>query len=258
MILSVNQLTVFLLICARLSGIFIMAPFFNSRSIPSLGKAALIIWISTVLWFVVPVAPQNIPLTPTHFLLALLAEVTVGFLLGFICNIIFMAVQSAGELMDMQMGLSVAQTFDPTFGAQVTIVGRFVFYAALTTFLIVNGHHFLLSVFHQSFRMLPLGGLPNFATPKLTLQLIELGKVFFTIALQLAGPIILLIFLSDFAFGIVSRVAPQVNVFMLGFQVKPALGIIGILFTLPLLVKHIANLLEKMGEEMLKLLVFLR
>jgi flagellar biosynthesis protein FliR len=75
---------------------------------------------------------------------------------------------------------------------------------------------------------------------------------------MLAVPAVLFIFLSDFCFGIVSRVAPQVNVFMLGFQVKPCLGLIAILLSLPLVIKYINNLLAVAGEQLLRLLIILR
>ena len=258
MILTQLQLTIFLLIFARIAGLFIMAPAFSARSIPSLGKAALITWISIVLWFVAPVDLKAIPATSLGFMIALASEVAVGFILGFICNMIFVAVQAAGELVDVQMGLSVAQSFDPIFGSTVTIIGKMFFYVALTMFFIINGHHLLLSIIHQSFRLLPLGVVPNFASPRLVMDIIDMGKTFWMIAMQLSGPLLLLIFLSDFTFGIVSRVAPQVNVFMLGFQVKPSLGLLGLLFALPLFVKYVTNLLGVMGEEMLKFMAILR
>jgi len=258
MIISEGQLFVFILVLARISGVFTMAPVFSTRSFPGIAKTAFAIWISFVLWFVIPVNPNLIPKTLADFFVCMLAEVATGFLIGFVCNIIFIGVQAAGEIIDIQMGLSVAQAFDPVFGSSVSIVGRLFFYATLTTFFAINGHHLLLSVLHQSFSLLPLGTIPNLTSPKLVVQLMELGKTFWTIAIQLAGPILLIIFLSDFAFGIVSRVAPQVNVFSLGFQVKPMLGLIGILFCLPILVAHISSLLELMGEEMLKLMVALR
>lgn len=258
MIISDLQLTVFFLIFARIAGLFIMAPAFNARTFPTLGKAALVTWFSIVLWFVSPIDLKMIPSSTLGLMIALASEVAIGFVLGFICNMIFLAVQAAGEMVDVQMGLSVAQSFDPVFGSSITIIGKMFFYIALTMFFIVNGHHLLLSILHQSFRLLPLGAVPNFASGKLVLDLLELGKTFWMIALQLSGPILLLIFLSDFTFGIVSRVAPQVNVFMLGFQVKPSLGLLGLLFALPLFVSYLTNLLGVMGEEMLKFMAIMR
>jgi len=258
MIITAAQIEVFLLIFARIIGIFIAAPLFSTRTFPATTKVAFAIWLAAVLWYVTPFKLGSLPTSLTGLVMALTFEVLIGYLLGFVCNIIFLAIQAAGEMIDMQMGLSVANSFDPIFGATISVVGRFMITTALTIFVLADGHHLVLSALHQSFRAIPPAHLPNISSPMLTQQLMELGKTFWTIALQLAGPIILIIFLSDFAFGIVSRVAPQVNVFMLGFQVKPALGLVGVLFTLPLLVKHMANLLGVMSEEMLKLLMAIK
>jgi flagellar biosynthetic protein FliR len=253
MIFSYNQLTVFLLIIARIIGVLIEAPIFNSRSFPAFAKVALAIWIAIVLWFVTPVSPQ-LPSTIPLILLALIFEVALGFTIGFIINIIFIAVQSAGEIMDMQMGLSVATALDPIFGAVISIIGRICFYTAMIMFLIMNGHHLVLSGFHQSFSAIPAGQFANFSSPNFALQMIALGSGLWLTAIKLSAPIVLLVFLSDFSFGIVSRVAPQVNVFMLGFQVKPSLGLIGFIFILPFIVKYISHLLETMTAQLILLI----
>lgn len=207
------------------------------------------VWLSIILWFVTPVY-QSFPATLFGFLLALVFEVAVGFLIGFVCNLIFIAVQSAGEIMDLQMGLSVATALDPVFGSVISIIGKLTFFTALIVFVTADGHHLIFSAFHQSFTALPVGKLANFSSPHLATQLIGLGSLLFATAIKLAAPAILIIFLSDFSFGIVSRVAPQVNVFMLGFQVKPSLGLLGFLISLPFIIKYINKLLEVMLQQL--------
>jgi flagellar biosynthetic protein FliR len=178
--------------------------------------------------------------------------------IGFVCNFLFIAIQSAGELIDMQMGLSVATTLDPIFGAVISIVGRLTFFVALIIFFTLNGHHLILSAFHQSFTTIPAGKIADFTSYNLVNQIIALGTALWTTAVKLAGPVLLLIFISDFTFGIVSRVAPQVNVFMLGFQVKPLLGLFGISLMLPLVVRYISNLVEIIGEQIVQLLMIIK
>ncbi len=258
MIIALPQIEVFLFILARILGIFLQAPVFNSRAFPALAKTALAVWITTVLWYVTPVNVAAIPQNFIMFIFCLASEVTIGFLIGFTCNIIFLGIQGAGELMDLQMGLSVSQAFDPVFGASISIVGRLLFFISLIVFLLFNGHHLLFTILQQSFRMLPTPAIINLSSPALVSELIIMGQMLWTTSIQLAGPIILIIFLSDFAFGIVSRVAPQVNVFMLGFQVKPALGLAALLFILPLFIKHVGSLLGTAAEEVIKLLVALK
>lgn len=257
MIISLEQLEVFLLIAARIGGIFIRAPVLSMRPIPSWIKTAICLWIAAVLWFVVPL-PRALPPNNFTLIMALINEVLIGFLIGFICSLIFEAIRAAGSIMDLQMGLSIATLMSPLTGGLVSIIGQFAFIIGMIMFFILDAHHMILAAFHQSFRMLPLGMPINLFSDKLAIQILELGGALWTTALQIAIPVILLIFLSDFTFGIVSRVAPQVNVFMLGFQVKPSLGLIGIILILPLFIRQIAFLFAKMGEEMLRLFLALK
>ncbi|MBU1026426.1 MAG: flagellar biosynthetic protein FliR [Candidatus Margulisbacteria bacterium] len=252
MIISVEQLVVFLLIVGRIAGIFIQAPIFNSRSFPFLAKTSIAVWSAIVLWFVTPIH-QPLPQTFSAFVLAMIFEVVIGFIIGFVCNIIFIAIQSAGEIMDMQMGLSVATALDPVFGSVISVVGRLAFFFALMVFIGANGHHLILSGLHQSFTALPVGKIANISSPNLVVQMISLGSALWATAITVAIPVVLLIFISDFTFGIVSRVAPQVNVFMLGFQVKPSLGIFGLMMLLPFLLKYINHLVEFMAEQLILL-----
>lgn len=247
----------FLLMLARVMGILLQAPLFNSRSIAGFIKVGMAIWVTAVLWFVTPIT-TNLPISLADFMIRIISEAAIGFLIGLICNILFLGLQAAGEIMDMQMGLSVATALDPVFGAVISVVGRFIFMTALFIFLILNGHHLVLATLQQSFTMIPAGQLVNFTSPQLAFEMIELGKMLWLTAIRIAGPIILLIFLSDFSFGIVSRVAPQVNVFMLGFQVKPSLGLLGILFTAPLFVNQVSKLMETMAEKMLAVLMYIK
>jgi flagellar biosynthesis protein FliR len=254
MILSLAQIQVFFFIIARIGGVFIQAPVFSSRSFSAPAKVAFCVWVALVLWFVTPVT-NSMPTSVLGFILVLIAEVAFGFAIGFIANIMFMAIQAAGEMIDMQMGLSVASALDPIFGAVISIIGRLVFFVALIVFLEFDGHHLVLSAFHQSFTALPAGQVGNFTSYNLVSQMTGLGGALWLTAIKLAIPAILLIFLADFTFGIVSRVAPQVNVFMLGFQVKPVLGLFAISLTFPFLVRYVGNMVGTIGQEMLKLIM---
>jgi len=248
--ISLELIAVFFLILGRILGVFLQAPILNSRSFPVFAKTALAIWITIVLLFVTPIT-TSIPSTFLAFIIALVFEVAVGFTIGFVCNVIFLGIQAAGEIIDMQMGLSVATALDPTFGAVISVVGRITFFLAMIIFLAVNGHHLVLSALHQSFTALPAGKMANFASPNLIILLISLGSQLWLTAIKLAAPCVLLIFISDFTFGIVSRIAPQVNVFMLGFQVKPSLGLFGISLTLPFIVQYIIKTIGYMAEKLI-------
>jgi len=244
-----------MLILARVAGLFIDAPVLSAKSIPSTVKTALAIWLTTVLWFVVPV--RALPDSMTTFTLALLVEIFIGYIIGFVASIVLLSAQAAGDILDMQMGLSVANVLSPTTGAMTSITGTFMFLIALVVFLLVDGHHMVFAALHQSFVAIPIISFIDFSKPNLLLQMIDLLRFFWIATIQLCAPMLLLIFLSDFSFGIVSRVAPQVNVFMLGFQVKPSLGLLGLMMISPLLINHMMTLIGLTGNEIARAIVVL-
>lgn len=257
LILSVVQLEIFFLILARIAGVFIQAPIFSSRSFEAPAKIAFAVWLALVLWFVTPVS-SVLPTTLIGFVINMIAEVALGFAMGFISNMIFIAIQGAGEIIDLQMGLSVASALDPIFGAVISIIGRLAFFVALIVFLAFDGHHLILSALHQSFSIIPAGKIANFTAYNLVNLLADIGTMFWMTAIKLAVPAVLLIFLADFTFGIVSRVAPQVNVFMLGFQVKPLLGLFTILLILPFWISYIGKTVETIGGKLIQLLMIIK
>jgi flagellar biosynthesis protein FliR len=255
MIIGFEQVEIYLLILARVAGLFIEAPVFSARSVPSFVKICTAMWLAAVLWFIVPV--KYLPDNMITLMFALILEVLVGYIIGFISGIVLQSAQAAGDILDIQMGLSVASLLSPTTGAQTSITGAFLYLVALLTFFIVNGHHLLISALYHSYTGIPLISFIDFSRPNLLLHLLGLLGFFWISAIQLCAPILLLIFLIDFSFGIVSRVAPQVNVFMLGFQVKPTVGIFGLMLISPLLISHIVLLIGSTTNEIAKTITIL-
>ena len=255
MLISQVQVTVYLLILARTLGLITSAPVLSSRNIPGSAKIALASWTALTLWFVVPVA-SHLPLTGAALITALAGELFIGLFLGFVGSVFLISIQSAGEMIDVQMGLSVANVFDPSFGTQISIIGRLLFLTGIFFFLSLNGHHALLSVLYNSFDLLPVSALPHIkaAYPEF---LGTLGQTLWRISIQLAIPALVMLLLVDFAFGIISRVAPQVNVFMLGFQVKPTVGLLALLFMLPFFAPFFKSTFLNMSELLTRAILLL-
>lgn len=251
MIITIAHVTTFFLIAARLIGLIFWAPFFSDRQIFAMAKVALVFWTASLLIFVVPL-PANLPDTNLAFLLALLMEYFIGMLLGFTSSIMVTAIEFAGSLMDTQAGLSVASMLDPSTGRNAALFERLLKNVAILIFIVIDGHHMILSVFQQSFQVLPVGAPIHITEPMRFLM--SLGKEIFRIGVQLAAPIILVVFLVDFAFGLLNRVAEQINVFQLGFQIKPTVSLIIILAITPALVYSILNIMEGIMEQLLELI----
>ncbi len=253
MILTYYHLTVFFLIFSRFIGMILVAPFFTMKSIISIGKITFTFWVSILVMFVVSL-PQELPTTMMAFLLAILVELAVGLIIGFTANMIMTSIEFAGTLMDTQAGLSSASVLDPTSGKNAALLELFMKYIAILLFLLMNGHHMVISAVFESFSIIPLGKPVDFS--KGSQYLLTIGTEIFIIGLKLASPIILVIFIVDFCFGILNKVAEQVNVFQLGFQVKPTVSIIVFLGISPGFILVLIGIIEKVMEYLIKMLGF--
>ncbi len=251
MFVSPAQLLVFFLILARIIGLFTTAPILSDRAIPQMFKLSLAIWITIIFSFVIHVPVLSLS-NNLQIGLALIGEFFIGFTMGFITRIIFVGVQMAGSLMDMQMGLSAAASFDPSSGGQTTIMERLMFYFTIALIFIFNAHHLFFVAIFESFKVIPLVKVVEFQGLYSQLGLLS-SKIFLT-ALSLSMPLLVIIFILDFSLGLLARLAPQVNVFNLGFQIKPMLGLWIFVFTLPMLSSEVNSLVSDMMNEVYKLL----
>jgi flagellar biosynthetic protein FliR len=194
----------------------LIAPPFNSRLIPTPVKALLSVGLA------LPMAPyltNRLPSAETPDILAsAMLQFFIGAALGFITLLLFSAVQAAGDLLDVFGGFTLAQAYDPLSMAQSSIFGRFYNLVAVTLLFASQGHELILRGFLQTYRTLPLNA--SFSMGTLNELLIKGVGEMFVAALQIAGPLIAVLFLTDVAFGLLNRVAPALNAFQLGFPAK--------------------------------------
>lgn len=255
MIITLAQLTTFFLIFARIAGLFLYAPIFDSKEIMALGKISLIFWLSGLIIFVVPL-PKVLPDTPIIFALALVTEVLIGAAIGFTTQLILIGIQFAGTLMDTQAGLSAASILDPYSGQSVTILSKLMRWVAVIIFINFNGHHMLLSAIYQSFKLIPVASPVKMDQAMKLLS--SLGTNIFAIALQFSVSILLIVFLIDFCFGMLNKIAPQVNVFALAMQVKPTISFFILMIIMPGLIDKIGEIMKDVTEILLQLLMVMK
>ncbi len=213
---GIGNLIAILLGAVRVGAWMIVSPPFNSRMVPARVKALLSVALA------LPVADQlrgTLPDLSTGALIATAAEqVVVGAALGFVTLLFFAAIQAAGDMLDLFGGFSLAQAYDPLSQSQNSVFGRFYNLLAVTLLFATEGHLMVLRGFLQSFETLPIDG-------DLSIQAVNrfltagVGD-FFLAALQIAGPLIAVLFLTDMAFGLLNRAAPALNAFGLGFPAK--------------------------------------
>lgn len=228
-----------------------LSPPFNTRGIPAPVKALLSVAIA------VPVTPRLAPHVPTSLttpaLLANLVEqATIGASLGFLTALLFAAVQAAGNLIDLFGGFSVAFAFDPFSYTGNAVFGRFYNVTATALLFATDAHMLVLRGFARSYDVLPLDQALSMAS--LGRLLTEgIGQMFLA-ALQIAGPLIAVLFATDIALGLLSRAAPALNAFGLGFPAKILLTLSVAGSALMLLPGALDSLTDKAVHAMLKLI----
>ncbi len=221
----------FLLLLARLSGLFLSAPIFSSRQMPVRIKVFVLVLLSVTLSYVIPVGNAVSIDNAGMFLAAMVMEIVVGFTIGFVAYVVFAAIQLAGQLMDMQMGFGIVNVVDPLSGTQIPLMGNLTQTLALLMYLVIDGHHYLLQALIQSYQIVPVKGL-NLGDSFFDL-LMTIAAQMFVIAVKIAAPIIIAVLVADIAMGFVARTVPQMNVFIVGLPLRILVGLITLMLMMP-------------------------
>jgi flagellar biosynthetic protein FliR len=234
---------------ARGTGFVLLAPPFNSSAVPSPVKGALALALAvTVYGRIAPALPD---VTAGFLLVTAVTEVAIGAALGFLVQLLFAAVQTAGNILDLAGGFTLQPAYDPLSLTTNGPIGKLHFQLASTLLFTSGGHLLMVRGFVTSYQGLPLGAaLP---TGQLSQDLIKAFSMMFLAALQIAGPMVAVLLLSDVALALLSRAAPQLNIFAIGFPVKIMLTLTLLGLTFPLLPPALDSLLEHATRAMISL-----
>jgi flagellar biosynthetic protein FliR len=227
----------------RVLALFGTLPVLGQRSVPMRVRVALAFLIALAAQATLP-APPDIPLDSAVTLLVVLQQLVIGIALGFAVRVVFAAVEFAGELIGLQMGLNFAGFFDPATGGQTTAVSRFFGVTVSWLFIVTGGHLLVIAGVIQSFQRFPVGPEP-FAFLRAA-QPHQWGAEVFAVGLWIALPLVAMLLFVNLVLGIASRVAQQLNIFAIGFPITLGVGLIGVLLTLPLLQAPFTMALERM------------
>jgi flagellar biosynthetic protein FliR len=245
----IADLLAIMLGAARTGAWLMISPPFSSRLIPGTVKALLSVGLT------LPLAPylrNTVPsLQTSDIIFSAALQVFVGAALGFITALLFAALQAAGDLLDLFGGFTLAQAYDPLSQNQSSVFGRFYNMVAVTILFATDGHQVILRGFLQSFKTMPLNQTFDLATFS-QLLLKGIGEMFLA-ALQIAGPLVVVLFLTDVAFGLLNRVAPALNAFQLGFPAKIFLVLMLSGIAITTLPPVIESLVERSVTAVLKL-----
>lgn len=234
---SMYELEYFLLIVCRISGLIFTAPFYSMNSTPRRIKVGLAIFVSYLLY---QLFPMEDPLEYNGMLgysALVIKELSVGLLLGFGCNICTMIVTFAGRIMDMEAGLSMANLMDPTTKEQASVSGVLYQQAVLLMLMATGMYQYIMKALAESYILIPVNGA-TFRTDELLDVMLKFMADYILIGFRICLPIFCVMIILNAVLGILAKVAPQMNMFAVGFQMKVLTGLVVMFFTasmLPLL-----------------------
>ena len=226
----------------RILGMIASAPLFGHASVPTQVKVILGVLLALIIAPTIPAVPAIDPMSYAG-LLILLQELLVGLAMGCAMRLVFAAIEYAGELASSTMGFSFASFFDPTTQGRSAAISQFLSMVATMAFLAVNAHLVLLAALAESFVSLPISSTPLSSTAPL--ELARLGSRIFSAGLQISLPIIAALLITNVALGILTRAAPQLNIFGIGFPITLGVGMLTLSVALPYLNTPIQNLFNE-------------
>ena len=226
-------------IFARILGFFWMARVFKRKEIPGMVELALALLFTIVLTCVVK---PDVTIIKDSFVLSIVLNMVVGGLIGYVAQLILLAIDAGGDMINMQMGLSSAMVLDPTTSSQVSILGKYFQFLGLLIFIQLGGVYWLITALIHSIEIFPLDATVIPLAELVNLDyIVKLSSNVLFMGLQIASPILLATLGQDIILGVISKTAPQVNVFQLSFLFKPLLGSAIMVWILPMLINVISD-----------------
>jgi flagellar biosynthesis protein FliR len=244
--LAGNQLGGFILVLARVTPLFLLAPLFSSTLIPARVKGLVAVGLSVGL---TPIAMhgQHIPSDPMALAMLVFESLLVGLAFSFALAVLMAAIESAGSLVDVVSGFSYGSLINPISGETSAVMSRFYSLVGTMVFLIIGGDAWTLRGLGHTFELVPLTDAPRMSS--LIGGVEHTFTTIFSAALEISAPVLAALLITDVAFGVVSRVVPQLNIFAVGFPTKVAVALLVVVASLPFAANWISGQLStSVGE----------
>lgn len=243
--LSYDEFKTFFLILIRVSVILFLFPFFSSRVIPVLTKAGLALIITVILYPVIDTALGAFPATLWGMTRMVLSELIVGMILGLLVQMFFEGVMIMGQTVGFQTGFAIANILDPQSGMQVSILSNMAYLVAMVLFLLLNGHHILLGAMRESFEIIGVGSLN--LNKQIFERVIATSADMFVIAIKIGAPAIAALLFTMVAFGLITKLIPQMNIMIVAFPVQIVVGLVFFGVSLSVLLRSMEKYLGGLG-----------
>jgi len=237
----------------RVAAVVMTLPVLSSRNIPPPAKIGLSAIVAFVLTPTLSSQMPSVPIAMPTFVLAIAQEVLLGLVFAFVVQIVFSGIQMAGQVLGIQMGFNLSSTLDPVTNAgQVSYVDQLYGLLAGMVFLTINGHHWVLQALQASFSIVPVGQFQ--LNQAVSDDLIGLVAQALVISIRIGLPIAAALLLTDIAFLILGRTAPQMNIFMVGQPVKIGVGLIAFFLAMPVMVGAMGEVFRGVQGDLVQLL----
>lgn len=243
--LAPNNIIIYMLVFTRISGIMQSSAFFSTLNSPVLVK----LWFSaTIAFLIYPVVfTQKIyilPHTMPEFAVLLVIEFFIGFLIGFLSNLFFEGIGMCGKILSIQTGLSMSEALEPVTGISSSQLSRLYIYLATLIFISTGAYQLLFTSLFNSFQAIPMGVFPAFDGNMVNIVIRFTSKMF-AIAFELALPIFSVLFTCDILLGMMSKMMPQMNIYMVAIPVKIYIGLILFYMFLEMIMVYLENAIGK-------------
>jgi flagellar biosynthetic protein FliR len=243
-------LAAFVFPLTRILAMIASSPVLGNKQVPARVKIGLSVLIALIVAPAMGPMPA-VPVGSPQGLLIIVQQIVIGVAMGFSIRLIFTAVDMAGELIGLQMGLGFATYYDPVNASQTPVVAQWLGMIAALAFLALNGHLYMLSALAESFRTLPVG---ETMTAQGALGVVSWGGSIFAYALQISLPILAALLITNVALGILTRAAPQLNLFAVGFPITLTIGFVVLALSIPYFVPLLDRLVQEATGMALNLL----
>ncbi|MDR0446853.1 MAG: flagellar biosynthetic protein FliR [Oscillospiraceae bacterium] len=239
----------FVLLLFRVSGLIISSPIFGRGIIPARVKIALTAALAYLFFTAAPIPVSAIEYSSLiGFFIVLAKELLLGIALAFVTNMFFSLVFVSGQMIDMQIGLGMANVYDPQNATQIPMLGNLLNVILLIVFFGVDGHMRLIELIYLTLDKLPVGSLV--ITPAVGTAAVEVFTRSFTLGVMVAMPVIASGMILELAFGVLVRTVPQVNVFVVGVPVKTLVGFVILMISIPAFINFSSNIFSGIWESL--------
>lgn len=228
MIAEAEIFKLFLLVLARFSGLMVSAPIIGSANFPNTAKIGLSALAAMIITPTLPSLAAPLPVEALPFALLAASDFLIGLLIGFALSLVFAAIQVGGQIMDMQTGFGMMNVFNPALETQFPIFGFFLFILSVMYMLMTGGHRLMIRALVSTYDHVPPGGLT--ANADIFWQIALLGRVMFVDGLMIAAPVATAMLLAYLTMGLLGRVVPQIQLFVVGFPITIATGLFVVAF----------------------------